>query len=282
MERRRFLELSLGTLVLTGCGNGGSGSTVNSNSSAISSAASSSSSSVSATSLEWQALAKKLTGTLILPTDKNYNNARVVYNSRFDHIKPQAIVQCATAEDVIAALTSAKTLNIPVVPRGGSHGYAGYSTTTGMVIDVSPMNSISLGVGTATIGAGARLVDVYDQLTVQGVAIPAGSCESVGIAGLTMGGGIGIVDRAYGLTCDNLLTADVVLADGTFVTCSSTHEADLFWALRGGGGGNFGIVTSFTFKTHTTSDITLLEAYFPFNDFEKVMAAWQAWLYGGK
>ncbi|RYZ25633.1 MAG: FAD-binding oxidoreductase, partial [Sphingobacteriales bacterium] len=190
---------------------------------------------------------------------------------------PQAVARCANEADVIAVLAHAQKYNVPITPRCGGHGYAGYSTTTGIVIDVSPMNTITVGTGTATIGAGAKLIDVYDQLTAQGVAIPTGSCSSVGIAGITLGGGIGIVDRAYGLTCDNLISADVITADGKKITCNESNEPDLFWALRGGGGGNFGVVTSFTFKTHATSDITTLQASFPLDDLENVMSVWQAW-----
>jgi FAD/FMN-containing dehydrogenase len=121
------------------------------------------------------------------------------------------------------------------------------------------------------------LVDVYDQLSAQGVGIPTGSCESVGIAGITQGGGIGIMDRAYGLTCDALISAQVVTADGSILTCDADTEPDLFWGIRGGGGGNFGIVTSFTFNTNATSEITTAYAYFSMDDALKIMAAWQAW-----
>jgi FAD/FMN-containing dehydrogenase len=140
------------------------------------------------------------------------------------------------------------------------------------------MNTIQVGSdGTATIGAGARLADVYDQLIARGVAIPCGTCLSVGIAGITQGGGIGLVDRLYGLTCDNLLSAQVVTADGRTLTCNATTEPGLFWALRGGGGGNFGVVTSFTFKTHVTQDLTNFSATFNFSDAGKLIAAWQQW-----
>jgi FAD/FMN-containing dehydrogenase len=130
----------------------------------------------------------------------------------------------------------------------------------------------------ATIGAGARLVDVYDQLTAKGVAIPAGSCPTVGIAGLTQGGGIGVVDRAFGLTCDRLVSATVVTADGRTRTCDATREPDLFWALRGGGGGNFGVATSFTFATHKTRDLTTFIAIYAPADALRVFSAWQDWL----
>jgi FAD/FMN-containing dehydrogenase len=268
MDRRQFLVVSLASAALTACGGGGGGGGGGGNSGGSS----------SVTTDPWIALDDKLTGSVIRPGNSQYENIHPVFNSRFDAIKPAAVVRCANAQDVQQALAFAKTNNYALVPRSGGHGYAGYSTSDGgMVLDLGQMDSISVGDGIAIVGAGAKLVDVYDQLTAKGVAIPAGSCPSVGIGGLTLGGGIGIVDRVYGLTCDNLLSAEVVLADGSIITCDANHHADLFWALRGGGGGNFGVVTQFTFKTHTTSDITTLEAYFDFADFVKVMSAWQAW-----
>ena len=264
MDRRQFLVVSLTSAALTACGGGGSGGN---------SASSSSSSVVD----QWSLLDEQLTGTVIRAGNSQYESLRPVFNSRFDAIKPAAVVRCATAEDVKQTLAFAQTNKLALVPRSGGHGYAGYSASEGIVLDLGQMDAISVGDGIATVGAGAKLVDVYDQLTATGVAIPAGSCLSVGIGGLTQGGGIGIVDRAYGLTCDNLLSAEVVLADGQIITCDTNNHADLFWALRGGGGGNFGVVTQFTFKTHTISDITTLEAYFEFDDFVAVMSAWQAW-----
>jgi len=139
------------------------------------------------------------------------------------------------------------------------------------------MDSIVLANGRATIGAGAKLVDIYDQLSSQGVFIPSGSCETIGIAGITLGGGVGVLDRACGLTCDSLVSAQVVLADGSVVACDANQHADLFWALRGGGGGNFGIVASLTFDTFATGDLTSLSARFAWADAARVFAAWQAW-----
>lgn len=225
---------------------------------------------------QWLQLSNDLTGDLILPSDSaSYGNARLVFNIRYDHIYPQAVIKCSSEEDIITALSFVREYEIVVTPRCGSHSYAGYSTTTGVVIDVTDISHISVDSGTATIGAGARLTDVYDQLTLQGVAIPAGSCLSVGISGLTLGGGFGIVDRAYGLTCDNLISAKVVTGAGELITCDENQHSDLFWALRGGGGGNFGIVSEFTFKTHETSDINIFEASYAFNDFIEVMGKWQ-------
>ena len=268
MDRRQFLLVSLTSTALVACGGGGSSS---------GNTSSSSSSSSAAPVDHWSQLDEQLSGTVIRPSHSNYASIAPAYNSRYDEISPEAVIRCANAEDIQKVLAFAQTHQLPLVPRSGGHGYAGYSATEGIVLDLQEMNAITLGDGTATIGAGAVLVDVYDQLTASGVAIPLGSCLSVGIGGLTQGGGIGIVDRAYGLTCDNLLAAEVVLADGTLVTCDANNHPDLFWALRGGGGGNFGVVTQFTFKTHATSDITTLEAYFDFDDFVALMAAFQVW-----
>ncbi|WP_052417719.1 FAD-binding oxidoreductase [Cellvibrio mixtus] len=268
MDRRKFLAVSLTTTALSACGGGSGGGN---------GSIASSSSSVSSENGIWGQLATQLSGTVLRPGQNDYELLRRVYNTRYDHIKPVAVVRCTSVQDVQATLAFARSQKLAIVPRSGGHGYAGYSTTEGIVLDLGQMKSIQVGPGTATIGAGARLVDIYDQLGAQGVGIPAGSCPTVGIGGLTLGGGIGIVDRAYGLTCDNLLAAEVVLADGRVIECDAQNHADLFWALRGGGGGNFGVVTRFTFKTHTTADITTFDSYFDFNDFTRVMSAWQAW-----
>ena len=265
MDRRQFIAAagSATALGLTGCGGGGGGG--------------------NATLPPppavppWASLAGLMQGSVLLPADSGFALAAPVFNAVYDATLPQAVVRCASASDVTLALAFAHENDLAVTARSGGHGYTGNAATTGMVIDVGPMSAITVGNGTATIGAGAKLVDVYDQLSNQGVCIPSGSCPTIGIAGITQGGGIGVVDRAYGLTCDSLVSAQVVLADGTVVTCDANTHADLFWALRGGGGGNFGIVTSMTFNTFATSDLTSFSADFAWADAAKVLAAWQAW-----
>jgi hypothetical protein len=229
------------------------------------------------TEADWQALASKLSGSVIRPGSALYNQARVVFNTRFDTVRPQAVVRCASASDVVAVLAFVQRFGLAVTPRSGGHDFAGSSTSTGVVIDVGPMNAVQVGNGTATIGAGAKLADVYDQLIARNVAIPLGTCLSVGISGLTLGGGIGVVDRKYGLTCDNLTSAQIVTADGRVLTCDPMNEPDLFWALQGGGGGNFGVVTSFTFRTHATQNLTNFSATYQFANADKVVTAWQTW-----
>jgi len=226
---------------------------------------------------DWAALEGALSGSLLLPGTAGFIAAAPVFNAAFDATAPQAVAKCVSTGDVVLALAFARGNGLAVVARSGGHGYTGNSTTTGLVIDVGAMDSIVVGSGSATIGAGAKLVDIYDQLSSQGVCIPSGTCPTIGIAGITLGGGIGMVDRAYGLTCDSLLSAQVVLADGSVLTCDASDHADLFWALRGGGGGNFGIVTQMTFATFATQDVTSFSASFAWADAAAVVAAWQAW-----
>ena len=274
MDRRQFLEgtAAAAATLLSGCGGGGD------------SGSSASPSPVPATVMgpnegDWQALQRAVAGTLIRPADPAYSQAYVAFNARFDSLMPKAVAQCASAADIQAVLVFAQKFAIPPILRSGGHSFAGYSTGTGIIVDVRPLNSIQVNSdGTAKIGAGAKLADIYDQLTAQGVSIPSGSCLSIGIAGIAQGGGIGVVDRMYGLTCDALVSAQIVTADGQLRECNATQNPDLFWAVRGGGGGNFGVVTSFTFQTHATQDLTNFAANFQSTDLPSVFAAWQSWL----
>ncbi|QBD77018.1 FAD-binding oxidoreductase [Ktedonosporobacter rubrisoli] len=227
---------------------------------------------------DWSKLAKSLQGTLVRPDSPQYATARQLFSPRFDTIKPAGIAYCASPADVQKCLAFAQDFDkLPIALRAGGHSYAGYSTTTGLVIDVTRMNTVTVNQNTATIGAGTRLIDVYSALAQHGQALPAGSCPTVGVAGLTLGGGAGVLGRKFGLTCDNLLSAQVVLADGRILTCDAQHEADLFWALRGGGGGNFGIVTSFTFQTHVVGSLSLFSLGWPWSDTAAILDAWQNW-----
>ena len=143
----------------------------------------------------------------------------------------------------------AREHGLPYGARSGGHSYAGYSTTTGLVIDVSLMSQLAVSGDIATVGAGTRLIDVYTGLPQQGVSVPGGSCPSVGVAGLALGGGIGVVGRLHGLTCDNIVGLKVVTADGRTVVANAKHELRSVLGLRGGGGGNFGVVTEFQLST---------------------------------
>ncbi|MEV0233157.1 FAD-binding oxidoreductase [Nonomuraea sp. NPDC050786] len=232
---------------------------------------------VSAPPPNWARLRTQLAGTLVLPGDAGYNAARRLYNPAFDRVRPGGVAYCANAADVSACLTFARTSGVPVTTRSGGHSYAGWSTGTGLVIDVSRMSSVTYAGGRATIGAGAKLIDVYDKLSRHGVSIPAGSCPTVGIGGLTLGGGIGVVSRKYGLTCDTLESVRVVTADGRVLTCDAARNAGLYWACRGGGGGNFGVAVSFTFRTFEARDVTVFFLHWPWSRAEAVVKAWQSW-----
>jgi FAD binding domain/Berberine and berberine like len=218
-----------------------------------------------------------LQGTLIRPGDKAYPNARLDYDPRFDTIRPQGIVMAGSAQDVARSIAFARDRGLPFAARCGGHSYGGYSLTPGLVIDVSDLNQVRAASGTATVGAGARLIDVAAGLAPTGVVVPGGTCATVGIAGLTMGGGQGVTGRMLGLTCDALRAATVVTADGEVMRCDGREHEDLFWALRGGGGGNFGVATSFTFATHPLASLTLFTLTWPWSAAPSVLRAWQTW-----
>ena len=206
-----------------------------------------------------------------------YGRDKLLIDSRFDGAHPQAIVYCESAEDVEKTVHWARKHTIHIVPRCGGHSYAGYSTTSkGVVVDVSRMNRVHVRNGIVTVGAGARLIDVYGALTPLGLTIPAGSCPTVGIAGLTLGGGVGYAGRKFGLTCDNLVGLSLVTAQGKLLECGPHENSDLFWASRGGGGGNFGIATSFRFRTHQVGDVAYYQVIWPWADAARATRAWQA------
>src|SRR5712691_7762647 len=199
---------------------------------------------------DWTALRAALRDGLVRPDDPSYDTARVLYNTRFDGVRPQAVARCATAEDVRECGRFARTYGVQLALRSGGHSYAGWSTGAGLVVDVGRMSAIDVQSDRVTVGAGARLIDLYDAVAARGQGVPAGSCAAVGVTGLTLGGGMGVLSRAWGLTCDDLVAAQVVTADGQVRDCDEARDADLFWALRGGGGGSFGVVTSLTRLTH--------------------------------
>jgi FAD/FMN-containing dehydrogenase len=227
---------------------------------------------------DWSSLAAQLRGTLIRPADAGYNAARVLYNSRFDGLRPQAIARCASAADVQACVAFARRSGVAIAPRSGGHSYGGWSSGPGLVVDVAGLASIDVHGDTATIGAGTRLADAYAAVGAQGRGIAAGSCPTVGIAGLTLGGGLGVLARAWGLTCDSLVSADLVTADGAARTCDAQRDPELFWALRGGGGGNFGVVTSFTMRTRPAVPLAIAFVTWPWAKAAAVVTAWQGWI----
>ncbi|WP_186435099.1 FAD-binding oxidoreductase [Rheinheimera sediminis] len=228
---------------------------------------------------DWQLLKASFSGQLLFPSENGFSRFYKAANSRYDSIIPAVIARCATKADIQLVLAFARRYQLPITGRSGGHNYAGYSSTQGILLDLALMADIQLQPedNTAWIGAGAKLGDVYDQLSKKGRSIPAGSCVGVGIAGLTQGGGFGIADRLYGLTCDAVLEAELVTVDGEVLRCSEQHNANLFWGLQGGGGGQFGIVTRFKFQTFATSDILSCRASFALKDALAVLSAWQDW-----
>jgi FAD/FMN-containing dehydrogenase len=197
--------------------------------------------------------------------------------AQFEEIRPQAVIACSTPADVAAAIELARRAGTEAVARSGGHCFAGRSSTRGILIDLSEMRSISVADGFARVQSGALLGDIYDRLERDGIALVGGACPSVGIAGLTLGGGLGILGRRYGLTSDQLVAAQVVLADGRIVDCDEQREADLFWALRGAGGGQFGIVTSLVFKTVPADDLTCFKLAWPYRRAARAIELWQDW-----
>jgi FAD/FMN-containing dehydrogenase len=230
---------------------------------------------------DWAALRRALsTRRLLRRGDPGYGTARLLFEPRFDYQRPAAVGYCRSPADVAACLDFARRFGVPVTARSGGHSYAGWSGSTGgLIIDVTPMNSVlpGPGPGTVTAGAGLHLIDFYQQLAARGVTVPGGSCATVGLAGLTLGGGVGVVSRAYGLTCDNLTAVQIVTADGSVLDASPAQHSDLLWACQGGGGGNFGVATSFTFRTRPLPSLAVFFLYWPWPDAARVIKGWQAW-----
>ncbi|MEY9850094.1 FAD/FMN-containing dehydrogenase [Streptacidiphilus sp. BW17] len=223
----------------------------------------------------WTALAKDLSGTLIRPGDSRYGEAVELFQPQYDAVRPAAVAYVASAQDVATCLAFARRYRVPIVPRNGGHSYAGWSTVSnGLVLDVGRLNSVS---SNGSIGAGARLFDVYNGLASYGRTIPAGSCPTVGVSGLALGGGVGVTGRANGLTTDNLVGAEIVTPDGRIREVNASSDADLFWALRGAGGGNFGVVTRLDFRTHPADDCAYGFLSWPWSRAAAVIEAWQSW-----
>jgi FAD/FMN-containing dehydrogenase len=219
-----------------------------------------------------------LDGELFGPDSPGYEAIRRPVNLAYREARPRLVAMCRSVPDVVGAIRYATATGDRIAPRGGGHCFAGRSSTDGIVLDVSGLDGISVaGDGVAAIGAGARLGQVYAALHAYGRTLPAGCGPTVGITGLTLGGGIGLLGRKQGLTCDRLVGAQVVLTDGSVVDCDHDHEPDLFWGLRGAGGGQFGVVTSLRFDTVPEPMATRIEAHWPDTALEHLVSAWQAW-----
>jgi FAD/FMN-containing dehydrogenase len=229
-------------------------------------------------SVDWNALAHGIDGRLLRPGDQPYAAAARLYNPRFDELRPLAVVQAASANDVVTALEFAARSGLLVHPRSGGHSYVGASAARRAIqIDVRRLFTVRFEAAskTITVGAGASLLSVHTALDPHGRTVPTGTCATVGAAGLTLGGGLGVEDRAYGLTCDALDSVTVVTASGQAVTASSKEHPELFWACRGGGGGNFGIATEFRYRTFPAHPMSTYYLRWDDASTEAVIAGWQ-------
>ena len=229
----------------------------------------------------YSSLSSQLTKALLRPSDPGYASAARLYNPRFDaSAHPAAIAECATTADVQACVRFAASGGAPLALRSGGHSYGGWSSGPGLVVDVTPMSSVVVDTASQTvrIGAGARLIDVYAGVAAKGVAVAAGSCPTVGITGLAQAGGIGVLARAWGLTCDSIRSVQIVTADATIREVSATADADLFWALRGGGGGSFGVVTALTLAVRAAPQVQTFYFSWDLSHAPAVLSAWQTWI----
>ena len=207
----------------------------------------------------WRQLAQRLEGNVLRPGDAGYRQAARPNNLRYDCVMPQGIARCRLAEDVAAAIQWCRDHDMPLALRSGGHSYAGYSTTYGLMLDLTLMNAVTFDrdTGLVTVAGGAVNSVLYAALAANNATITHGRCPTVGAAAFLLGGGIGFNMRRNGLACDQMVRTELVTADGTRRAVNATDDPALFWALRGGGGGNFGVSTSFTLQTFPANPVTV-------------------------
>ncbi|GAA4754213.1 FAD-binding oxidoreductase [Nocardioides endophyticus] len=230
--------------------------------------------------VDWGRLRRSVRGELARPGGATYDQVRLLENPRYDGERPLAVLSVADAEDVATGIRFAQDHDLPVAIRSGGHSYPGWSgggSPRALVLDCRPLSGVTLDGATATIGAGTALASVYDTLGSGGRAIAGGSCATVAVGGLTLGGGVGVLTRAMGLSCDAVTSMQVVTADGKVRTAGADEEPDLYWALRGGGGGHLGVVTSFDFTTSAAPTLDTVYLQWPISAAPDVLAAWQDW-----
>jgi FAD/FMN-containing dehydrogenase len=227
----------------------------------------------------WSQLASKLSGKLVLPTDPYYTVARQVELGQFDSVNPQAVAYCTSAADVSVCVRFAQDNGVRTAVRSGGHNYGGWSTTPGMIIDVSRLNAVTVqSASSVEIGPGAQNVNILNALAPHHLVVSEGGCPTVCAGGFLQGGGFGFLTRPTGMACDAMTSAQVVLADGRVVTTSEKQNPDLFWAIRGGGGGNFGIVTKFTVTPHSGDQMAISNLIFPYDRMADVLDGVARWL----
>jgi FAD/FMN-containing dehydrogenase len=224
-----------------------------------------------------RALRAAVRGPVLAPGDKGYDGARHVFNRRFDGVRPPAVVRVRDVHDIRQVMAWADRFDVGLVARSGGHGYIGNSTSrSAVVVDLAHLNGISLhSDGTVAIGPAARLGTIYATLAKHGVTVPGGSCPTVGLGGLVLGGGVGLAGRAMGLTLDRVTSFDVVTADGRALRIDEHTEPDLFWGLRGGGG-SLAIVTTVRLKTRRVGRGAWFRITYPAASRAEALAAWDA------
>jgi len=226
---------------------------------------------------DWHRLDHAVAGRVRQPGEAGFRETSTPFNKRFAGITPGGVVSVVDTADVRRALEWARDVGVDVVARSGGHSYAGHSVNTGLVIDLSAMNTVSAdgSSGLVTTAGGARMADVYAAIQPHEMAFALGNSSTVGISGLTLGGGCGAVSRVFGLTADALVATTLMTADGQLLQCDADHNADLFWACRGGGGGNFGINVSFTFQARPVADCATYLLLWESADAPKVLSVLQ-------
>lgn len=231
------------------------------------------------TTADWRALARTLAGPVYLPGTSAYAADKQLFDPRWDANRPAAVARVRSTADVQRCVAFANRYGLAVAPRAGGHSYVGASAANrSLVLDVRDMSGVSYAAsGIVTVGAGARLYHVHEALAARGRSIPTGTCPTVGAAGLTLGGGIGVESREHGLTSDRLVGATVVLPSGRIVAASARQNTDVFWALRGGGGGAVGIVTSLQYATYAVGNRGAFTMTFPASAAVKVLVGWARW-----
>jgi FAD/FMN-containing dehydrogenase len=230
-----------------------------------------------ASEADWQRLQKLVAGRVLRPGQRGFRSSSAPFNKRFATTTPSGVVSVASIADVQRAIEWARAVGVDVVARGGGHSYAGYSVNTGLVVDVSALNTVSAdgSTGLVTAAGGARMADVYAAIQPHEMAFALGNGASVGIGGLTLGGGSAATSRKLGLTADALVRTTIVTADGRLLTCDAQENTDLYWACRGGGGGNFGINVSFTFQACPVPDVSTCLLLWDRADAPKVLSVLQ-------
>lgn len=228
----------------------------------------------------WGRLRSRLAGAVVRPGDVGWEAAKRPQMARFAHVQPMAVVYARHASDVATTLEFIRQQGLPFAVRSGRHDFAGHSTSAGVVLDVSMIDHVRVAGGRAMVGAGARLGDAYRRLDESGRTLPGGCGATVGIAGLTLGGGLGVLGRRHGLLCDQLRAATLVLADGSTVTCDDDRDSDLFWALRGAGHGHFGVVTELAYDTIPSPPCVVFAVQWDGAQVVDVVNSWQRWAPG--